>query len=203
MKGKNYFVFVSALVILLNFANPLHACVGRLLVVAVGNSVDQVIMGQMLSQLITERTGTSVDIVQPGDFHACHQAVLEGKADIYVNYVGMAQGDIEGANASVDPQEAYILVSQSYKKQFGLIWLKPFGFQGPLPIEAQSGEYDGTWAVPVVSKDTLKKFPVLDRIINKLGGRVDNKAIEKLREKSENQDIKTTVREFLKSQNLI
>ena len=203
MKGKNYFVLISSFVFFLILANPLHACVGRLLVVAVGNSVDQVIMGQMLSQLITERTGTSVDIVQPGDFHACHQAVLEGKADIYVNYVGMAQGDIEGANASVDPQEAYILVSQSYKKQFGLIWLKPFGFQGPLPIEAQSGEYDGTWAVPVVSKETLKKFPVLDRIINKLGGRVDNKAMEKLREKSENQDIKTTVREFLKSQNLI
>ena len=45
MKGKNYFVLISGLVFFLILANPLHACVGRLLVVAVGDSIDQVIMG--------------------------------------------------------------------------------------------------------------------------------------------------------------
>jgi hypothetical protein len=43
----------------------------------------------------------------------------------------------------------------------------------------------------------------LDRLINKLAGQVDNKTLEELREKSENQDVEITVREFLTSHKLI
>ena len=203
MKGKNYFILISGLIFLLLLANPLHGCIGRLLIVAVGDSIDQVIMGQMLSTLINERTGTTVEVVQPGDLQACHETVLQGNADIYINYVGMARAGTEGSNAIDEPQEAYILVKESYRKKFGMIWLKPFGFQGPLTLEAHSGQDDGTLAAPVTSKDVLKKFPILDRMINKLGGRVDNTIIEELSNKTENQDVEKVVKEFLKSQNLI
>jgi len=84
-----------------------------------------------------------------------------------------------------------------------MVWLKPFGFQGPLPQAASSGKVDGTLAVPVTTKDVIKKFPILDRLINKLAGQVDNKTLEELREKSENQDVEITVREFLTSHKLI
>jgi hypothetical protein len=43
----------------------------------------------------------------------------------------------------------------------------------------------------------------LDRLINKLGGRVDNNALEELRKKSENQNVETTVKEFLTSRHLM
>jgi glycine betaine/choline ABC-type transport system substrate-binding protein len=43
----------------------------------------------------------------------------------------------------------------------------------------------------------------LDRLINKLGGRIDNNTIEELRKKTEEQDVETVVREFLKTQKLI
>ena len=203
MKGKKYFILIAGLLFFHLMVNPLLACKGRLLVVAVGDSIDQVIMGQMLSILINERTGTTVEIVQPGDIPACHEAVLQGKADIYINYVGLAGEGTEGANAVTEPQKAYILVSRSYMEKFGMVWLKPFGFQGPLTQTTPSGKDDGTLAAPVTTKDVIKKFPVLDRLINKLGGRVDNIAMEELRKKSENQDVETTVREFLKSRNLI
>jgi glycine betaine/choline ABC-type transport system substrate-binding protein len=58
-------------------------------------------------------------------------------------------------------------------------------------------------AVPVTTKEVIKKFPVLDRLINKLGGRVDNQAMEELRKKSENQDVGMVERQFLASRNLI
>ena len=203
MKRKKYFIIISGLILLHLLATPLLACKGRLLVVAVGDSIDQVIMGKMLSILINERTGTKVEILQPGDIQASHEAVLQGKANIYINYVGMAEAGTEGSNALENPQKAYILVRRSYMEEFGMVWLKPFGFQGPLSQAAPSGEVDRTLAAPVTTKDVIKKFPILDRLINKLAGQVNNKTLEELREKSENQDVEITVREFLTSTNLI
>ncbi|MDY6955103.1 MAG: glycine betaine ABC transporter substrate-binding protein, partial [Thermodesulfobacteriota bacterium] len=165
---------------------------------------DQVIMGQMLSILINERTGTTVDIVQPGDLKTCHEAVLKGEADIYVNYIGdglVLAGAPEGGD---DPQKGYTLVSQSFLERFGMVWLKPFGFQGSMASEANPGhEGVGTLAAPVTTRDVLRKFPVLDRLINKLGGRVDNGVMEELRKKAEGQEVKEVVREFLKAHRLI
>ena len=202
MKRK-IFVFILGFMFLLLPANTMHSCVGRLLVVAVSNSPDQIIMGQMMSVLINERTGTTVNITQPGDLKACHEAVLKGKADIYISYIGVAQADMEGSDAVNDPQESYTLVSQSFLEKFDMVWLKPFGFQGPLTNEAHSRKDRGTLAVPIATKDTLRKFPVLDRVINKLGNRIDNNIIEELRKKTKNQDVKKVVKEFLKAQNLI
>ena len=203
MKGKKYFILISGLIFFHLLASPLLACKGRLLKVAVVNSTDQAIMGQMLSILINERTGTTVEIVRPGDLQACQEAVSKEKADIYINYVGMALTGTEGSNAQDDPQKAYILASRYYMQKFDMVWLKPFGFQGPLTQTAPPGKVDRTLAAPVTTKEVIKKFPVLDRLINKLGGRVDNNAMEELLKKCETQDIETTAREFLMSQNLI
>ena len=115
----------------------------------------------------------------------------------------MAQAGTEGTNVLDEPQKAYILASRSYMQKFGMVWLKPFGFQGPLTQETPSGEVDTSLAVAVTTKDVVKKFPILDRLINKLAGKVDNNAIEELRKKSENQDAEMTIREFLTSRNLM
>jgi glycine betaine/choline ABC-type transport system substrate-binding protein len=203
MKRKKYFIIISGLILLHLLATPLLACKGRVLTLAVGNSVDQAIMGQMMSILINERTGTTVEIVQLEDTKAAHDAVLHGLAEIYINYIGMAHSGTEGSSALDDPRKAYILASRSYNKEFDMIWLKPFGFQGPMAQAAPSGEADRTLAAPITTKDVIKKFPILDRLINKLAGRVDNKTLEELREKSENQDVEITVREFLTSHKLI
>jgi osmoprotectant transport system substrate-binding protein len=199
----NSFVLILCFLFFLLLPNPLHTCVGRLLIVAVSNSTDQVIMGQMLSILINERTGTTVNVIQPGDLKRCHETVLEGKADIYINYIGTGLAGMEGSSKADDPQGVYTLVRQRYMEKFGMVWLKPFGFQGPLTLEANLKKDCPTLAAPVATKDVLRRFPVLDRLINKLGGRIDNNAMDELRKKTENQDIKEAIREFLKTQRLI
>jgi len=160
-------------------------------------------MGQMLSILINERTGTTVNVIQPGDLKRCHETVLEGKADIYINYIGMGLAGMGGSSKADDPQKVYTLVRQRYMEKFGMVWLKPFGFQGPLTSEANLKKDRATLAVPVATKDILRRFPVLDRLINKIGGRIDNNTMDELRKKTENQDIKEAIREFLKTQRLI
>jgi len=203
VKRKSFAVILGVMFCLL-LANPLQSCVGRLLVVAVNNSADQVIMGQMLSILINERTGTTVDIVQPGDVKACHEAVLKGEADIYVNYIGDGLALTGGECGGDDPQRVYTLVSQSFMERFGMVWLKPFGFKGPLTLKAHSDKKEsGTLAAPVTTKDVLRKFPVLDRLINKLGGRIDDNIMAALRKKAEDQDVKEVARGFLKAHALI
>jgi len=198
------FVLILGLMFFLFLASPLHSCVGRLLVVAVNSTQDQVIMGQMLSILINERTGTTVDIVQPGDLKTCHEAVLKGEADIYVNYIGDGLFLTGASCGGDDPQKVYTLVSQSFLERFGMVWLKPFGYQGPMASEANPGEKEvGTLAAPVTTRDVLRKFPVLDRLINKLGGMVDNSVMEELRKKAEGQEAKEVAREFLKAHRLI
>ena len=200
---SNSFVLILGFMFFLLLPNPLHACVGRILTIAVGNSTDQVIMGQMLSVLINERTGTTVNIVQPGDLKRCHETVLKGKADIYINYIGMRRASTGGSTKVDDPQKVYTLVRQRYMEEFGMIWLKPFGFRGPLTFEAGGEKESVSLAAPITTKDVLKKFPVLDRLINKLGGRIDNNTIDELRENTKNQDVKEAVTEFLKTQKLI
>ena len=74
-------------------------------------------------------------------------------------------------------QQLYTMVSQYYREQFGMIWLKPFGFEGPLS-DAKAGSASASFlAAPVSTKDVLRKFPVLDRVINKLGTVVNKEDI--------------------------
>lgn len=200
---RNSLVLILCFLFFLILPNPVRACVGRLLIVAVSNSTDQVIMGQMLSILINERTGTTVKIVQPGDLKKCHETVLNGKANIYINYIGFGRACVGVSAQMNDSQKVYTLVRQCYMEKFELVWLKPFGFQGPLTLRANPEKGNGTLAVPVASQDTLRRFPILDRLINKLGGRIDNNTMDELRKRTKNQDIKEVVREFLRTQNLI
>jgi osmoprotectant transport system substrate-binding protein len=200
---RSSFALMLSLMFCLLLPKPVHTCVGRLLIVAVSNSTDQVIVAQMLSVLINERTGTTVNIVEPGNLDSCHEAVLEGKADIYINYIGVGRAGTGMSIEVHDPQKVYALVRQGYMEKFGMVWLKPFGFRGPLTSVADFKKEGLTLAAPVATKDVLRRFPVLDRLINKLGGKIDNNAMDELRKQAESQDITEAVKGFLKANKLI
>lgn len=199
----NGLLMVLGVILLLSAPTSVHTCVGRILTIAIGDSIDQQIMGQMLSVLINERTGTTVNLLKSGNVDKCHESVLEGKANIYIGYIGMGQGNTAGPATAGSVQEVFALVKQSYSEKFGMIWLKPFGFDGPCPLAATGGKDAGTLAAPIATNDVLRKFPVLDRVINKLNGKIDNKVMEGLVKEAETQDVKVAVTEFLKAQKLI
>ncbi|NIQ96905.1 MAG: hypothetical protein GWN87_24035, partial [Desulfuromonadales bacterium] len=93
----------------------------------------------------------------------------------------------------------YKAVKATYNEELNLVWLKPFGFEnksvGPDGVAAE--------AAPVVRKDTLKKFPALARLINKLGGRIDAASISNLETAAKGGDSKKVAREFLRQNRLI
>ena len=133
----------------------------------------------------------------------CQDIVNKDEANIFIGYVGTAWTNTGHAGKIDDAQKAYTLVSQFYLDTFDMVWLKPFGFKGPLGSEASGSKGQTSLAAPVTTKDVLRKFPVLDRVINKLAGRVDDSTMKDLRKKAETQPVQEVVREFLKSEKLI
>jgi len=175
------------------------ACVGKTLVVGTTGSVQQDLMAQMLSLLIAERTGTTVKVVKVESSQAAHEALLKADLDMYVEYTGVGQVQILHKEAIADAGQLYKAVKATYNEDLNLIWLKPLGFDeqslAPAGVAAE--------AAPVVRKDTLKKFPALARLINKLGGRIDAASIRKLEGDAQAGDSKKVAREFLRQNRLI
>jgi len=192
---------ITALILLgsLLMATAAIACVGKTLVVGTTGTVQQDLMAQMISLLIQERTGTTVKIVKVDSNMAAHDALLKADLDMYVEYTGVGQVNILKKNPIADSAELYKAVKATYNEELNLIWLKPFGFEAkklaPAGVAAE--------AAPVVRKDTLKKFPALARLINKLGGRIDAVVIGELETAAKTGEIKKVAREFLRSNRLI
>ncbi len=185
--------------VLLVFSGSVFACVGKTLVVGTTGTVQQDLMAQMLSLLITERTGTTVKIVKLDSSLAAHEALLKADLDMYVEYTGVGQVQILQKQAIADTAQLYKAVKATYNEELNLIWLKPLGFENksvsPAGVAAE--------AAPVVRKDTLKKFPALARLINKLGGRIDAATLAKLETAASDGNSKKVAREFLRQNRLI
>jgi len=178
---------------------PADACVGKTIVVGALDTPQQQLLANMLAILVGERTGTTVKVVPAASHEAAHQALLKADLDMYVEYTGIGQVQILGAPAVADQAALYKAVKERYNQELNLVWLEPFGFADPKLAPA------GTVAeaAPVVRKDTLKKFPALARLINKLGGTIDLATMQKLEAGVKGDNAKDVARKFLKENRLI
>jgi len=178
---------------------PAAACVGKTIVVGALDTPQQQLLANMLAILIGERTGTTVKVVPAATHEAAHQALLKAELDMYVEYTGIAQVQILGAAPLADQAALYKAVKERYNQELNLVWLEPFGFADPkLAPGGTIAE-----AAPVVRKDTLKKFPALARLINKLGGSISLETMQKLEAGVKGDNAKDVARKFLKENRLI
>lgn len=185
--------------LLLAPAAPVRACVGKTLLIGNAGSPQQEILAQMLAILISERTGTTTKVVNLANPVAAHEALLKADLDIQVEYTGVAQASVLKAPAIADGEALYQAVKTAYNQDLNLVWLAPFGFSeaslAPAGMVAQPA--------PVVRKDTLKKFPALARLINKLGGTIDAPTMQKLEAEVKVKTAPEVARAFLKANKLI
>ena len=178
---------------------PAAACVGKTLVVGALETPQQQVLAQLLAILIGERTGTTVKVVPAASHAAAHEALLRADLDMYVEYTGIGQVQLLGGAPIADPGALYKAVKERYNQELNLVWLEPFGFVDPRLAPA------GTVAeaAPVVRKDTLKKYPALARLINKLGGVIDQATMQKLEAAAGSGNAKDVARKFLKDNRFI
>ena len=177
-----------------------HACVGRKLVLGALEDDRQGMVSRILSILIHERTGTTVEVKFFSGMDEIMTQVHKGKVDLFVDYVDPALVRLEENPANLGPEERYSTAKRRYDEEFNLVWLKPMGFSG---LDSQ-GVSQGLAAV-VVRKDALKKFPALPRLLEKLGTRVplSDDVLDGLVLKTQKTKPAKVARQFLKDEKLI
>lgn len=173
-------------------ASPAQSCVGRILNLTIDGTPEQKAVGQLMATYINERTGTTVNLVEKPQ-----SADGTCATDVCIQYLKPALASIGGEQPQ-DEQEGYAKGKEFYLENKSVVWLKPFAFKGPLANQA-----DASIAVPVSPRDALGKFPVLDRVINKLSGMVSDSLVQEMIQKSQGADPAAAAKELLKAQKLI
>jgi osmoprotectant transport system substrate-binding protein len=180
-------------------ALPAGACVGKTLVIGAKGTPQQELLAEILSILIAERTGTSIKVVKYQSTAEVHDALMKADLDMYVEYTGVAQLEVLKGEATSDPDSLYQAVKAAYNQDLNLIWLEPLGFDDSRVAAAGVPAQ----AAPVVRKDTLKKFPALARLINKLGGTISWATMQELEARAGQTSAREAARTFLKDGRLI
>jgi osmoprotectant transport system substrate-binding protein len=93
------------------------------------NFTEQLVLGELLAQML-ERSGTGpVDrrFYLAGSY-ICHQALLAGRIDMYVEYTGTALTAILKEAPSSDHQRVFETVKSEYARRFGLEVMPSLGF---------------------------------------------------------------------------
>ncbi|MCI5143207.1 MAG: hypothetical protein D3909_16075 [Candidatus Electrothrix sp. ATG1] len=192
MRSTTTLMFTASLFLLLTFTSTSHSCVGRILNLTVNESTEQQIIANIMATYITERTGTTVNIVNDPE-----AVGTQCPSDICITYINTGLAGMSSESQGSDDQENYSLVKEYYIENENLVWLKPFGYKGPVQQE------NASMAVPVANRESLAKFPVLDRVINKLGNLIDDSSLEQLLQQAESGNVESAAKDFLKTKNLI
>ena len=104
-------------------------------VIASKNFTEQLILGELMAQLIEEKTDLAVKRkFNLGGTMICHSALANGEVDIYAEYTGTALTAILKREVISDPDEAYKVVAQDYRARFKAEWLQPLGFNNTYAI---------------------------------------------------------------------
>lgn len=189
-------------VIMFSGTGSSYACVGKSLVIGSVSGANNAVVAEMLSILITERTGTTVVVKSYSDYKSLGEAMKKSELDIMLDYTGRCYIEVLGKQPEADAAKVFSSVKEVYQRDMNLVWLEPFGFSDAGVLGGKGGKTPSV-AAPVVRKDTLGKFPALPRVINKLSGKIDNGVISRLVAEGGNGNTKKVTRKFLKDNRLI
>lgn len=102
---------------------------------------EQFILGEMMAQLIEDRTDLKVErLFNLGGTMINHGALERGEIDLYPEYTGTALTAILKHNTVSNPKEALEIVSKAYRDRFHAEWLKPFGFNNAYSITVRKDD---------------------------------------------------------------
>ena len=192
---------LTVFTLLLLSAASSMACVGRTLYIGAFETNESKIMAEMISTLINERTGTTVQIryfkSQEKLYTALKSDVEEERADILVENTIDAMA-VLGKTPGATSDQDLVVVKTAYEKDLSVIWLNPFGFK------SSKGQATQSMSAPLVRRDVLTNFPLLPRVLNKLAGAITDQAYTDLLAKVDGGDKpKNAAKDFLKLKKLI
>ncbi len=184
--------------------NPAAACVGKTLMIGVVARDEDRILSRVLSILVNERTGTSIKIREYPSFRDCFAALGKNEIDIVVTSVGQSMAEVLDRKTADSAARLMDDAKQVFSQQFNLVWLEPWGMKDDGRfLQDTGGQPLPSPVAPLVRKDTIKEFPALARLINKMSGKLDTSRMAGLVGKMVGKDPEKVAREYLKVEKLI
>ena len=105
------------------------------IVIGSKNFTEQIILSELIAQHLERHTDLEVDRrLNLGGTFVCHEGMLAGQLDIYVEYTGTALAAILKEPPSSDPEAVLAAVRSAYRDQFGVEWTEPLGFNNTFAI---------------------------------------------------------------------
>jgi glycine betaine/choline ABC-type transport system substrate-binding protein len=95
---------------------------------------EQWILSELLATVTAGATGASCDRVTLSGTLLCHQALLHGDIQAYVEYTGTGLTAVLAHDMVRDPREVYRIVQAEYARRFDLQWLSPLGFENTFAV---------------------------------------------------------------------
>jgi osmoprotectant transport system substrate-binding protein len=107
------------------------------------NFTEQLILGEMLAQLVEARGPHVERRFYLAGSYICHQAILAGRIDTYVEYTGTALMAILKEPPASDPAAVFTTVKDEYARRFNLEVFPSLGFSNTFAIVMRGD--DGRW----------------------------------------------------------
>ena len=74
----------------------------------------------------------------------CHNAIVEGQADVYVEYTGTAYTAILERPPLSDPDSVLLAVESEYADRWDLAWGPPLGFDNTFALVVRKADADSS-----------------------------------------------------------
>jgi len=99
------------------------------------NFTEQLVLAEVIAQLVEARTNLRVErYPNLGGTMICHEALVSGELDLYVEYSGTALTAVLNLETPESPDDVWAIVSEAYRERFDLEWLSPLGFDNSYTI---------------------------------------------------------------------
>lgn len=182
-------LLLGFILITLAISQGSDACVGRILTIGISNSVSEQLLAEIVSQLVSERTGTNVRIVRFGNARDMYSAVKRGEVSLVIENLDRGSQQL-ARNREKPSRELYDVIKKEYRKNYNLVWFEPFG--------------ESRFYAPVVALEVLETLPALPKLVGKLAGILNDETYAGLLKSVKSDDrARQVAKDFLKSRRLI
>jgi glycine betaine/choline ABC-type transport system substrate-binding protein len=107
---------------------------GERIIVGSKNFTESVLLGEIVAQQL-ESHGLQVDRrLNLGGSFICHNAIVAGQLDVYVEYTGTAYSAILEMPDERDPAIVRAAVDSVYEAKWELVWTEPLGFNNTFAL---------------------------------------------------------------------
>lgn len=96
------------------------------------------VLGQLFAVMIEENTEYDTEVKELGGSSLVWEALKSNKIDLYPEYTGTTYSTIYSQNGESDPEIVYNYVKEQCRKDFGIIWGEPLGYNNTYALAVTS-----------------------------------------------------------------